>query len=326
MKKLSFFIALSLAAISLTACSNVGTEGDSNQLVVPVVGQGPEPTEIERIAATYEPVEDGRLIMSETNPNVAYVYDNGGWREATVFELLYGRACLTSANLSITTFDDSVDYVCRAHLWIMAQINDYKKEMFFNKDVGYGSVKDERDGQVYRTIEIAGRVWMAENLSLKKHSVICYDVGCRYRWTNAMKVDESDSIVIEKNHQGICMDGWHIPDSTEWHYLLNEISIEKLKSSVGWLAGTNESGFSIPPTAFLSEFYRFDTEFQKEGNITGSTALFITADFFRRPYTETINFNTGYGVFIDNDGVKMVEMYKSAEYLYGALRCVKDSE
>ena len=319
MKKVSFFIALAFAAICLLACSNVGTEGDLNQAA------GVEMTEIERIASTYEPVEDGRLIMSESNPNVAYVYDDGSWREATAHEVIYGRACLTSADGSITAFDDGAEYLCRAHMWVMTQIHNYKKEMFFNEDIEYGSVKDERDGQVYRTIEIAGHVWMAENLSLKNHSVICYDVGCRYRWTNAMKVDESDSIVIEKNHQGICMDGWHIPDSTEWFSLLNEISIEKLKSSVGWLTGTNESGFSIAPTAFLDEFVNY-SDYLEEGNITGSIALFITADFFRRPYTEIISFNTGYGVFIDNEGVRTVEMYKSAEYLYGSVRCVKDYE
>ena len=291
--------------------------------------EAPEPTEIEKIALTYEPVEDGRMIFSESNPNIAYIYDGGSWRESTASEIIYGKACLTSADSSITTFDDGIDRMCFFHMWIMTNISHYKKEMFFNKDVEYGSVKDERDGRVYRTIEIAGRVWMAENLSLKKNSYICYDVGCRYFWAKAMKVDGvSDSpIVVEKNHQGVCMDGWHIPDSTEWISLLNEVSIEKLKSSVGWLDGTNESGFSITPTGFLSEFIdAFEMKYPKVGNIIYSCATFVTSDFFRLPYTGTFSFNTGYGLYIDNDSVKIVEMYDHQEYIYASVRCVKDSE
>ena len=288
-----------------------------------------EATEIERIESTYEPVEDGRMIFSESNPNIAYIYDGGSWRESTASEIIYGKACLTSADSSITTFDDGIDRMCFFHMWIMTNISHYKKEMFFNKDVEYGSVKDERDGRVYRTIEIAGRVWMAENLSLKENSEKCFDVGCRYSWAEAMKVDgySESPIVVEKNHQGVCMDGWHIPDSTEWISLLNEVSIEKLKSSVGWLDGTNESGFSITPTGFLSEFIdAFEMKYPKVGNIIYSCATFVTSDFFRLPYTGTFSFNTGYGLYIDNDSVKIVEMYDHQEYIYASVRCVKDSE
>lgn len=291
--------------------------------------EAPEPTEIEKIALTYEPVEDGRMIFSESNPNIAYIYDGGSWRESTASEIIYGKACLTSADSSITTFDDGIDRMCFFHMWIMTNISHYKKEMFFNKDVEYGSVKDERDGRVYRTIEIAGRVWMAENLSLKENSEKCFDVGCRYSWAKAMKVDgySESPIVVEKNHQGVCMDGWHIPDSTEWISLLKEMSIETLKSSVGWLDGTNESGFSITPTGFLSEFIdAFEMKYPKVGNIIYSCATFVTSDFFRRPYTGTFSFNTGYGLYIDNDSVKIVEMYDHQEYIYASVRCVKDSE
>ena len=288
-----------------------------------------EPTEIEKIALTYEPIEDGRMIFSESNPNIAYIYDGGSWRESTASEVIYGRACLTSADSSITTFDDGIDYLCFSHRWVMANISHYKKEMFFNNDVEYGSVKDERDGRVYKTVEIAGRVWMAENLSLKENSEKCFDVGCRYFWAKAMKVDGvSDSpIVVEKNHQGVCMDGWHIPDSTEWISLLNEVSIEKLKSSVVWQGGTNESGFSITPTGFLNEFNDgLEKKYKVVGNIVNSYATFVTSDYFRRPYTGAFSFNTGYGLYIDNDCVKIVETYEQEEYNPASVRCVKDSE
>jgi hypothetical protein len=30
------------------------------------------------------------------------------------------------------------------------------------------------------------------------------------------------------------MDGWHIPDTTEWKMVLDELLVADLKSSIGW--------------------------------------------------------------------------------------------
>ena len=42
---------------------------------------------------------------------------------------------------------------------------DVPKECRFNPDIDYGSMTDERDGNVYRTVKIGDQVWMAENLN-----------------------------------------------------------------------------------------------------------------------------------------------------------------
>lgn len=100
----------------------------------------------------------------------------------------------------------------------------------------YGILVDSRDNKVYRTIEIGGQTWMAQNLDFDKDGIYsycpnnslddCKKYGRLYRWAQAMNLDDSyntqratgakgaDSILFRPT-RGICPAGFHIPDSTE---------------------------------------------------------------------------------------------------------------
>lgn len=88
-------------------------------------------------------------------------------------------------------------------------------------------------GQVYNTVQIMSQCWLKENLNIGEmimnneepddNSVIekyclenkvdsCGLYGGFYQWNELMKY-------TNENKQGICPDGWHIPDDEEWKIL-----------------------------------------------------------------------------------------------------------
>lgn len=144
---------------------------------------------------------------------------------------------------------------------------------------------DTRDGQEYSIVKIGTQVWMAENLNygtlVTTPSEIqiagekycqsdlesnCDILGGLYQWQAAMNFadtcsDQDCSSLIETNHQGICPDGWHIPDQEDYDLLvqtLGGVSVagSKMKSDTTGLASWdaalyndgNSSGFTATPS------------------------------------------------------------------------------
>ena len=159
----------------------------------------------------------------------------------------------------------------------------------FNPDITYGELIDERDGQKYKTVKIGNYTWMAENLnyadsivfqSLKGGNSECYndyegncilygrlysvEAVLDYLRSEVCKSSCSSVINIDTPFQGICPDGWHLPDTTEFLDLLNAtgevartnnagVIYDVLNDASGLLSesswesenGTNTTGFSL---------------------------------------------------------------------------------
>ena len=147
----------------------------------------------------------------------------------------------------------------------------------------YGEILDERDGLVYKTAQIGEQIWMAQNLnyadSIKTPSLLernwCYEYneekcaygGRLYTWAaaidsialydsgNGVDCGRKKTCSLPSKVQGLCPMGWHLPDTTEWNVLIDEVggtddAGKALKSQTGWTNnrnGTDAYGFAALP-------------------------------------------------------------------------------
>ena len=170
--------------------------------------------------------------------------------------------------------------------------SDKVAELADSADVIVGSMKDSRDGQTYKTVEIGNQVWMAENMNYETAGSYCYndaDSNCTkygrlYTWAAAMdsagtwsangkgcgyKKTCSPTYPV----RGVCPEGWHLPSKAEWETLFNAVGGQsvtgtKLKSTSGW-SGWNSNGNGTDAFSFsaLPAGYRInDGVYDDEGN------------------------------------------------------------
>ena len=166
----------------------------------------------------------------------------------------------------------------------------------------YGTLTDTRDGKTYKTVTIGDQTWMAENLNYAYTGVRysyrgwgsdstswCYDndpancakYGRLYTWaaamdsvgtwsTNGKGCGEDSTCSPTGTIRGICPEGWHLPDTTEWKTLFTAVGGQddagvKLKAQTGWYDsgnGTDSFGFSALPAGY--KYY--DVRYFNEGN------------------------------------------------------------
>ena len=203
-----------------------------------------------------------------------------------------------------------------------------------------GTLTDTRDGTTYKTVTIGTQTWMAENLNYAYIGVPfnydgntsdstswCYDskYGRLYTWSAAM-----DSVGTWSTNgkgcgygkrctptypvRGVCPEGWHLPDTTEWHTLFTAVGGKStagkmLKSTSGWNSsgnGTDAYSFSALPAG-----YRYSS-----GNfiLEGSFASFWSSSesYIRGAYRMALDYDDN--AFLDGD-------YKDLGF---SVRCLKD--
>ena len=152
--------------------------------------------------------------------------------------------------------------------------------------IEHGTMTDERDGQVYKTVKIDNQWWMAENLNYAYPHTFgdldstswCYNnepdncakYGRLYIWEATMDCNAFEhtdnyydyySFCTEQVYKteesfnfyrGTCPENWHIPSHDEWALLKSTVNnfATDLKSTVDWRDDGNGSdilGFSALP-------------------------------------------------------------------------------
>ena len=145
------------------------------------------------------------------------------------------------------------------------------------------TMTDPRDGKTYGVVTIGNQTWMAENLNyadsvaypslwkksgciFERDSSDCRLYGRGYTWSAVMDsvntgCGDKSPCSVDFPVQGICPDGWHLPDTTEIRELFNfvesdspDISLEKALMSIFYEFDVGENGidkygFNLLPSA-----------------------------------------------------------------------------
>jgi len=140
------------------------------------------------------------------------------------------------------------NFICKDGTW---------DAFLFNPDYKYGFFTDSRNGYTYRTTEIAGKTWMAENLRYvddaknRREGRYCFDASERL----------CDRYGFWLPYPAVsCPEGWHLPSHEEWTELFELAGGQygapsKLRARGAWnvndypklIDDTDEFGFSALP-------------------------------------------------------------------------------
>lgn len=241
---------------------------------------------------------------------------------------------------------------CIEGYWTRTKDLDTRNLQFEPKKFVQGEVnsdylyfKDYRDNQIYRAVKIGEQIWMAENLNYVdgpqdyygvKRS-LCYNnkedncllMGRLYTWASAM-----DSVGNFSNNgkrcgyrkkctptypvRGICPEGWHLPDTTEWLNLYRAMgsSANAMQISGLWDNATDEFVFSAIPAGDYDRSsnrrYDFDNVFERAYFWSSNEVTSEPAYYFGLKKD---------GALLHHGG-GLDDSYKTHAY---SVRCVKDS-
>jgi len=180
---------------------------------------------------------------------------------------------------------------------LLACSDDYSVEDEFV----IGSVEDI-DGNVYETVEIGNQTWMAENLRVTHYAsgeeiplvtdnaewanlgenntdkAYCYynnnaangeEYGALYTFAAAVNGTPYTTVDV----QGVCPDGWHVPNTADWMKLVNYVGGAdivgaklKEKGTSHWVMTNNGVKNSFYFTALPGgDRYLYDGAFERKG-------------------------------------------------------------
>ena len=208
--------------------------------------------------------DDAALVAGTVEAGNSYVCDGGSFRAATDLEKTVGAGC-TSYNRNEERLVAGWMKCDASGKWT---VPDYQPKAL-------DSIVDSRDGRQYRTVGIGTQTWLAENLDYSdsvatpalrgaswcanNDTTKCAKYGRLYTWGVAMD-SATTGCGDGKNcsasrPRGICPEGWHLPDSTEWSVLIDAVggagdAARWLKSGQGtnwdyW--GNDFLGFAMLP-------------------------------------------------------------------------------
>jgi len=136
--------------------------------------------------------------------------------------------------------------------------------------------RDERDNNLYKTVDIANNTWLAEN----------------FRYIPDSGYYQSSDNVLYDVYAAVecCPDGWHLPTLSEWELLIEDVGSEYAELN---RRGLNLSFTGWFQTEYIGQYSRgaWWTSTKQSDSHGGYTWIFYISD--RSPDILLMNFNNG---------------------------------
>ncbi len=302
-KKFICFAIVSVALTILSACD--GSDNTTSS-----------PAELESVPSEFSTSLDD--VVVDSNGNIVILPDT----------TLDSNVIVDTIPVIVDTISNTADIITNP------AGSESSSSLFNNPSVNYGSLVDDRDGQVYKTVVIGKQTWMAQNLNYETDDSYCYyddanncaKYGRLYTWAAAMDSAGEWSANGEgcgyKSEcspiypvRGVCPKGWYLPSDDEWYTLLKSIGFVSKGESKFFSEGADDFGFSALPAGYRdSVAFNINYGFTYYG--LGDVAAFWNS--------------TGYGQYAYHLTLRFSEDLRMAyfsgfEKYYGhSVRCLKD--
>jgi len=214
-----------------------------------------------------------------------------------------------------------------------------------------GTMIDSRDGQVYKTVEIANRTWMAQNLNYESTDSLFYKKFIQpISMLNQFGVLIPDSycygdVLINCEKYGrlyhydaamkVCPLGWHLPDTSEYNSLLLHLQQaagnDKYKLYQSLLPG-GSSGFDLLYAGFRWPLFSRGQETRSSYSALGMQTYLLVSDTTQiTRKTKSIyqsRYNTALSLFVNlrKKGYLKIRFIEENSFYLSSVRCTKDKE
>lgn len=173
--------------------------------------------------------------------------------------------------------------------WAKRKAAYYTKEN--NPSASYDEdLVDSRDGNVYKTVVINGKRWMAEDLRISDSIAVPWLKNFDGGWKKVLcdtlqqcsyaPVTTDDSDVTIRLPEKLCPEGWHLPSESEFESLLegNDIYSLQMKATSDFMSATDATGFSIVPLPYTYRDYTTYMSSTKQFYLSGAKTVHVTPD------------------------------------------------
>ncbi len=319
LKKIQLLAASALTVVAFVACDNASSspEGMNDDLsVVENSGGDKAPTLQSQKGAADVPDASETTAAPVSNQNEALSANDSASLDS-IMDILFPNGID-----GIDTARHDPDSVGVWHFYD-------SKESHMNPNFAYGSMTDPRDGTVYKTTQIGGKTWMAENLNYFDIEGAASSIKNDWcYWDKPENCESAGRLYTWKVAKRVCPEGWRLPTKADWESLLQEVGADslneilwkgssKLKSVNGWEnegSGTDDFGFTALPAGM-----KFTTRTQDGFTYHGCSSLMWAVTEADGGAADSL----AYHMYLDcsNDNA-IVNTVKKINGL--SVRCVKD--